>query len=135
MSKLDSSNSNINYYILKFMKQTKNTELEDYFDPKNLSFVNKSIKNGNYYAVDRFGIPIRLKDHDSKTVHGWCKFNGEIIHTIVNKSIINLVTDEQIRDQAINELKLKYPNTFKLRTATHKILNNLYGNKYDDQIE
>ena len=42
----------LNHYILKFMGQTRNTEVEDYFNPEKFPSINKTIKNGNYYAVD-----------------------------------------------------------------------------------
>lgn len=122
----------LNHYILKFMSQTRNTEVEDYFNPEKLPSINKTIKNGNYYAVDKFGIPIRLKDRDSRTVNGWTRYQGSIIHMFVNKSLIGSLSDEYIRKQAIDDLKAKYPSTFRANTATHKIIKQLYGDKYED---
>ena len=120
-----------NYMIEQFMAQRKNTDIESYFDNKELESFNEKIKNDNKYALDYFGIPIRRKEMDKKKPNGWVKIDDRIFHYLVNIDLVDILDDDVIRDQTINAIKQKYPKVFSQNTATNRILHSLYGDKYD----
>ena len=117
-----------NYMIDQFMSQSKNTDIEDYFDNEELEEFNSKIKNGNKYAIDYFGIPIRRKEMGQCKPNGWIQVDGHIYHHLVNRDLIGLYDDEYIRDQTIDLMKQKYPKLFSQNTVTNKIIHKLYGN-------
>lgn len=120
-----------NYMIDQFMSQKKNNTIDLYFENKDLEEINKKIKNDNKYALDYFGIPIRRKEMDKRKQNGWIKDGDRIYHYLVNKELIGIIDDEIIRDKTIETIKQKYPKVFTQNTATHKIIQMLYGDKYE----
>ena len=120
-----------NYMIDQFMSQKKNNDIDLYFKSEELAEINDKIKNGNNYALDYFGIPIRRKEMDMRKQNGWVKEGDRIYHYLVNRELIGLVDDDIIRDQTIEAIKQKYPKAFTQNTATHKIIRMLYGDKYE----
>lgn len=120
-----------NYMIDQFMDQKKNTDIENYFDSKELEAFNAKVKNDNNYALDYFGIPVRRKEQGKKKPNGWILKDGHVYHYLVNRSLIGISDNDTIRDQTIDLIKQKYPKVFTTNTATHRILMALYGDKYE----
>ena len=56
---------------------------------KVLEKINQNIKNNNLYSLDKYNLPIRLRDKNKNTPYGWRMEGGEIININVDPSLIS----------------------------------------------
>lgn len=115
----------LNYRFLSFMKQKQNNVINDRFKKENYPKLNANIKT-NFYSLDDIGIPIRFSEQNHKTVFGWqrIKINDEdrFYHHLVNVNLINIVDNETLKQQTIELIKTKYPNSFTSNGKMKKLL-------------
>ena len=84
------------------------------FDPAKLEFMNKSVRNCNYYMLDKFGLVIRKNFQDSKkTAFGWrYDTDNQPINIHINDILLQ-TNSSQIRDITLQQLKNQFPSLFK----------------------
>ena len=117
-------------YMLKLSKCKIVTDehKDELFNPERLEFMNKSVRNGNYYMIDKYGLLIRKNFQDSKkTAFGW-KYNdqNEPINIHINDILLQ-TNSNQIREITLQQLKNQYPNLFKPPRGTiYKVYSVLY---------
>lgn len=109
-------NTNMLQYMDSILKINKaNNEIkDDLFTGKVLKCVNSSIRNGNYYMLDKYGLPIRKNFQDSKkTAFGW-KYNSNKEPINIHINDILLQTESQaIQTVTLQQLKTQFPTLFK----------------------
>ena len=119
----------LNYMIkISQSKVITDERKNELFDPNKLAFINKSVRNGNYYMVDKYGLPIRKNFQDSKkTAFGWkYNSNNEPINIHIGDILLQTNSD-QIQEITLQQLKNQYPNLFKPPRGTiYKIYSTLY---------
>ena len=119
----------LNYMIkISQSKVITDERKNELFDPNKLAFINKSVRNDNYYMVDKYGLPIRKNFQDSKkTAFGWkYNSNNEPINIHIGDILLQTNSD-QIREITLQQLKNQYPNLFKPPRGTiYKIYSTLY---------
>lgn len=102
----------------KLLRQTKTEDvtLDIYFNKEDLLCVNKSLKEGNYYAFDKYSLIIRRKFlNDEKSLYGWTyNENKEPISIHVDKMLIRTNTlAGVIAKTTFQKLRNKFPAEFK----------------------
>lgn len=129
-------NTKINNDMLEYMDSIlkinkANNEIKDeLFTGKVLKYVNSSIRNGNYYMLDKYGLPIRKNFQDSKkSAFGWrYNENQEPINIHIND--ILLQTDSQdIQKITLQQLKTQFPTLFK---PPRGIIYKIYASEFPD---
>lgn len=125
---------NINHDMLKYMQKISESKIitderkNELFEPTKLEFINKSVRNGNYYMVDKYGLVIRKDFQDSKkTAFGWrYDSNNEPINIHIGDILLQTKSD-QIRDITLQQLKNQYPSLFRPPRGTiYRIYSTLY---------
>lgn len=102
----------------KLLSQTKieDESLDNYFNKEGLLCVNKSLKEGNYYAFDKYGLIIRRKFlNDEKSLYGWTyNDNKEPISIHVDKMLIRTnASPHKIAITTFQKFRNKFPAEFK----------------------
>lgn len=102
----------------KLLSQTKieDETLDNYFNKEDILCVNKSLKEGNYYAFDKYGLIIRRKFlNDEKSLYGWTyNDNKEPISIHVDKMLIRTnIPASTIAKTTFQKLRNKFPAEFK----------------------
>lgn len=103
-----------NYMTNLFESKNKTEKKKDIlFNPKRLSMVNSSVRNGNYYMLDRYGLVIRKNQQNSKkTAFGWrYDSNNEPINIHIGDIMLQTNSD-QIRKITLQQMKYQWPNLF-----------------------
>lgn len=108
----------INEDMLRYMKdilhKKKVTDdlINSLFNPSRLEFINKDVRNGDYYALDIYGLPVRKKAYNTKkSAFGWTYEDGELINIHVNELQHKTNSDETQRI-TLQHLKYKFPKLF-----------------------
>lgn len=104
--------------MTKLLSQTKieDETLDNYFNKDNLLCINKSLKEGNYYAFDKYGLIIRRKFlNDEKSIYGWTyNDNKEPISIHVDRMLIRTNTSAaDIAKTTFQKLRNRFPTEFK----------------------
>jgi hypothetical protein len=102
----------------KLLSQTKieDESLDVYFNKENILCINKSLKEGNYYAFDKYGLIIRRKFlNDEKSLYGWTySDNKEPISIHVDKMLIRTnMSVSAVAKTTFQKLRNKFPAEFK----------------------
>lgn len=98
--------------ILKINK-TNNEIKDELFTSTALKSVNQSIRNGNFYILDKYGLPIRKQFQDSKkSPFGW-RYNEqqEPINIHIDSILLN-TNSEDILKMTLRQLKSQFPTQF-----------------------
>ena len=115
--------------ILKINK-TNNIIKDELFTGDVLDCVNSSIRNGNYYMLDKYGLPIRKNFQDSrKSAFGW-KYNSEQqpINIHINDILLQTESDD-IQIITLQQLKTQFPSLFK---APRGIIYKIYSTEFPE---
>ena len=115
--------------ILKINKA--NNEIKDeLFTGKVLKYVNSSIRNGNYYMLDKYGLPIRKNFQDSKkSAFGWrYNANQEPINIHINDILLQ-TESQDIQKVTLQQLKTQFPALFKPPRGT---IYKIYASEFPD---
>ena len=130
------SDSIINEQMKTYMKtiikiNDKNNNYKDnLFSGNTLKCVNSTIRNENYYMLDKYGLIIRKNSQDSKkTAFGW-KYNEQ--HEPINIHIPDLLlstNSPDIQKITLQQLKQQFPNVFK---SPRGIAYKIYTNEFPD---
>lgn len=105
----------INYMDDIMNKKQERTEVvNNLFQPNSLPFANKSIKNGNYYMLDKYNLVIRKAEQNkTKSAYGWVyNDNNEPINIHIKQVLIETNSND-ITIVTLQYLKSKFPNIFK----------------------
>ena len=113
-------NLRINQDMLNYMLKISQSKIitderkNEIFDPAKLEFMNKSVRNCNYYMLDKFGLVIRKNFQDSKkTAFGWrYDTDNQPINIHINDILLQ-TNSSQIRDITLQQLKNQFPSLFK----------------------
>jgi len=90
-----------------------------------LNTINKKLRSKNYYALDKYGIVIRLKELNKKTLFGYVKNeDNELINININKLALEF-KNEDLLYNTILYFKNKYKKKFFTSTCL-KIYKELY---------
>lgn len=130
-------NTVINMNMLRYMESIqqinrKNNDIKDkLFTGKTLKCVNNSsIRNENYYMLDKYNLPIRKANQDSKkTAFGW-KYNEK--HEPINIHINDILLQtesEDIQRVTLQQLKSQFPTLFK---PPRGIIFKIYNSEFPD---
>lgn len=123
----------INKPMEKYMEIIMNNEdkqmsvVHEIFSSENLSFVNKSVKNGNYYMLDKYNIVIRKNEFGNhKSVFGWIyDANHEPINMHIDPILITTASND-ITTITLQHLMNRFPSAFKTaRGALNKIYSSI----------
>ena len=119
-------------YMDSILKINKNNNIikDELFTGETLECVNSSIRNGNFYMLDKYGLPIRKNFQDSrKSAFGW-KYNAnqEPINIHINDILLQTESDD-IQIITLQQLKTQFPTLFKPpRGIIYKIYSTEYPN-------
>ena len=109
-------NNSMKKYMSKILKiNASNNEYKDsLFTGKTLSYINSSVRNSNFYMLDKYGLPIRKTAQDSKkTAFGW-RFNEDNEPINIHISDLLLATNSSdIQMITLQQLKQSFPSLFK----------------------
>jgi len=84
---------------------------------------NRKLKNKNYFKLDKFGLIIRDKEFNKKTLSSYFKNKeGELINNQVNQIEQYITKPEKIRERIINIIKNKLSN----KCILYKLYKELY---------
>lgn len=80
-------------------------ESHSIFQDKRLEFINKSIRNGNFYGIDKYGLIIRANEK-GKGAFGW-KYddNGDPVNVNINGTLLKLGDVDIIRRSTLQNMK------------------------------
>lgn len=123
----------LNYmnHILKINK-TNNEIKDEIFTGRNLKCVNGSIRNNNYYTLDKYNLPIRKNCQDSKkTAFGW-RYNEN--QEPINIHIDNILLQTESKDIlkiTLQQLK-QQPSFANLFKPPRGIIYKIYSNEFPD---
>ena len=125
-------NQNMLNYMHSILKiNNNNNKIKDeIFTNKTLKCVNSSIRNGNFYILDKYGLPIRKNFQDSKkTAFGW-KYNNEQEPINIHIDDILLKTESKdIQRLTLQQLKIQFASLFK---SPRGIIYKIYSNEFPD---
>ena len=114
-------NQNMLHYMDSILKINKNNNdiKDEIFTNKTLKCVNSSIRNGNYFLLDKYGLPIRKQFQDSKkTAFGW-RYNEDMEPINIHINDILLKTESvDIQRTTLQQLKTQCPALFKAPRGT-----------------
>jgi len=110
----------VNNFMMKYMenngvKQIKNNAFHtELFKCPKLEKFNVSVKNGNTYSVDKYGLPMRKSEYESKkTPFGWAiNEQGEPINIHINYILVQTSSND-IKKLTLQYLKSKFGTLFK----------------------
>lgn len=127
------------------MKYETDNSISQFFDSKRLSIINKNVRNGNYYTIDRFGLVIRKEEFDNvRSPYGWRYYTPRNISSedydgIDNKEPINIHINDillqtnspDIQKVTIQYLQREHPALFKgPRGILYKVYTSMNINEY-----
>lgn len=127
------SDVKINKAMEKYMsdlmseKDKSDTRVDNRFSSERLAFVNKSVKNGNYYVIDKYNLIIRKNDfNNKKSAYGWVYDENDDPINLHIDSILLKTQSPDIKLITIQQLKRAYPTLFKApRGVLYKIYSTL----------
>ena len=136
MSSLKDKDSIINEQMKSYMKtiikiNNKNNDYKNnLFSGDTLECVNSTIRNDNFYMLDKYGLVIRKNSQDSKkTAFGW-KYNEQHEPIDIHISDLLLQTNSpDIQKITLQQLKQQFPNVFK---SPRGIVYKVYINEFPD---
>ena len=108
--------------LLHYTKVEDNA-LDEYFNRDSLLCVNKALKEGNYYAFDKYGLIIRRKEqNNAKSVFGWIyNENKEPISIHIDKILIQTnKSKNEIAKLTFQSLCNKFPSEFNKPKGIYK---------------
>ena len=126
----------INQYVLNYMNKLndtsnrENSRKDQIFNAKTLKFVNTSVKNANYYILDRYGLILRKNCMDNKkSAFGWrYDDNDEPISLHISDILIKTNSNE-IQILTLQSIKRQFPNAFKKpRGIYYKVYKEMFKN-------
>lgn len=130
--------------IMNMKHETDNT-ISQFFDSKRLYIINKNVRNGNFYTIDRFGLVIRKDEYgNTRSPYGWRYYtprniSSEDYEGIDNKEPINIHINDillqtnspDIQKVTIQYLQRENPSLFKgPRGILYKVYTSLNINEY-----
>lgn len=126
----------INPAMLSYMSSilkinASNNEYKDnLFTGKTLACVNSTIRNNNFYMLDKYNLPIRKNNQDSKkTAFGW-RFNESNEPVNIHISDILIQTNSpDIQKITLQQLKQQFPTLFK---PPRGIIFKIYNSEFPD---
>ena len=116
-------------HILRINK-TNNEIKDELFTGKTLKCVNSSIRNNNFYTLDKYNLPIRKNCQDSKkTAFGW-RYNDQQEPINIHISEILLQTNSpDIQKITLQQLKQQFGSLFK---SPRGIIYKIYNSEFPD---
>lgn len=109
-------NASMEKYMSDLMnKKGKSDEAVDtQFNNERLQFANKSVKNGNFYIIDKYHLIIRKNEfNNKKSAYGWVyDENKEPINIHIDSILLKTQSDD-ITMITLQQLKREYPTLFK----------------------
>ena len=121
-------------YMKRILKINKNNNVlkDELFTGENLKCVNNTIRNQNYYTLDKYNLPIRKNCQDSKkTAFGWrYNENQEPINIHID-SILLQTESKDITKITLQQLKQQstFANLFKPPRGT---IYRIYSNEFPE---
>lgn len=95
-------------------KVKSDEKLDNQFNPEPLQFVNKSVKNGNVYVVDKYHLIIRKNEYNNKkSAYGWVYDESNEPINIHIDMILLRTQSPDITSITLQQLKREYPTLFK----------------------
>ena len=125
-------NHSMESYMASILKiNASNNEYKDQlFTGKTLSYVNSSIRNNNYYMLDKYGLPIRKNAQDSKkTAFGWKYDSSQDPVNIHIDDLLLATNSSEIQSLTLQRLKQSFPNLFK---PPRGVIYKIYINEFPD---
>lgn len=131
-------NKDMLHYMQKLSahKNTSDNYTDDIFKNNVLENINKSVHNGNYYMLDKYGLIIRKNFQNSrKSAFGW-KYNKNNEPINIHVSDILLQTSSnKIQEITLQQLKRQFPLLFNPpRGIIYKIYNAIYPDINLDEL-
>lgn len=124
------------------LKNVNDTSITSFFSNNRLNFINKNIRNDNYYTLDKYNLVIRKNEYnDTKSATGWIYLNDVISYA--DKEPINIhidpillqVNSSDLVNITIQTLQREYPSLFKSpRGLLYRIYSNLNMNEFINKI-
>lgn len=109
-------NTSMERYMHDLMnKKGKSDKVVDtQFNNERLQFANKSVKNGNFYVIDKYNLIIRKNEfNNKKSAYGWIyDENKEPINIHIDSILLKTQSDD-ITTITLQQLKREYPTLFK----------------------
>lgn len=95
-------------------KRDRTKIVDNIFRADVLPTINKSIKSGNYYILDKYDLVIRKNDQNKpKSAYGWIyDSDGDPINIHINKVLLDTNSND-ITIVTLQQLKAKFPSLFK----------------------
>lgn len=100
--------SDANRAFVLFMDRESEYSDDEYFKKENLPTLNCNIRQGNYYALDYVGIPIRRAFCGKKGAFGWKRHGQLYLHWTVDSAWIESKSKDEIRELC----ETLHPDTF-----------------------
>lgn len=124
----------INQHVLQYMTtlfdsaSLENSHKDGLFRSENLKFINSSVKNANYYMLDRYGIVIRKNCLDNrKSAFGWKYDENEEPLSIHISDILVKTNSKDVQILTLQSIKRQFPNVFKKpRGVFYKVYKELF---------
>jgi hypothetical protein len=101
---------------------------------KPIDEANLKIHNGNFYALDRFGLIYRKRDKNKNSVSAFKMMNGEPINVKVNELSTNFRKPEEIRKETFELIKEVLTPRMTLTKLYKEIYPELFGGDCKDGI-
>ena len=103
-------------YMAEIMsgKAKSDEHIDNQFNSERLQFINKSVKNGNVYIIDKHGLIIRKNEfNNKKSAYGWVyDESGDPINIHIDTILLKTQSPD-ITALTIQRLQREYPTLFK----------------------
>ena len=109
-------NESMKKYMLDLMNETGKSDkvVDTQFNNEKLQFINKSVKNGNFYIIDKYNLIIRKNEfNNKKSAYGWVYDENKDPINIHIDSILLKTQSNDITTITLQQLKREYPSLFK----------------------
>ena len=99
------------------------------FDPNKLAMVNKTVRNDNYYMLDKYGLVIRKECQNSKkTAFGWKYYEDEPVNIHIGDLLLK-TNSKDIQIITLQQIKEQFPTVFNApRGVIYKVYSEMFPN-------
>ena len=99
------------------------------FDPNKLKMVNASVRNDNYYMLDKYGLVIRKECQNSKkTAFGWKYYEDEPVNIHIGDLLLK-TNSKDIQIITLQQIKEQFPTVFNApRGVIYKVYSEMFPN-------